>query len=197
MRAASALSSACWRADCLPAYRAVQGVDQRLNLDELVAGPFGLVAVKGAASTFACVSRSSIMRSRAFFSVSSRSLILVSFNGGDRRHAAGAKPRRIPVQPPAPSINGAPPSIEHTEKARIARGLPVFLQSLLPTATAGAEDHRAAHVGFGGLSTHETSSFQLAITPVLVQTCVRFYKQPLIANDSSAAAYQPAGGYYG
>jgi hypothetical protein len=30
----------------LPANRAVQGVDQRLNLDELVAGPFGLVAVK-------------------------------------------------------------------------------------------------------------------------------------------------------
>src|SRR5258705_5458640 len=39
--------SACWRADSLPANRAVQGVDQHLNLDELVAGPFGLVAVKG------------------------------------------------------------------------------------------------------------------------------------------------------
>jgi hypothetical protein len=25
--------------------------------------------------------------------------------------------------------------------------------------------------------------FQLAITPVLVQTCIPFYKQPLIAND--------------
>ena len=39
--------------------------------------------------------------------------------------------------------------------------------------------------------------FQLAITPVLVQTCIPFYKQPLIANDFRRAAYQPAGEYYG
>src|SRR5213080_58041 len=39
-------SSACWRADSLPVNRAVQGVDQHLNLDELVAGPFGLVAIE-------------------------------------------------------------------------------------------------------------------------------------------------------
>src|SRR6266568_2325861 len=37
---------------------------------------------KGAASTFACASLSSSMRARALFSVSSRSLILISFNGG-------------------------------------------------------------------------------------------------------------------
>src|SRR4029453_8064376 len=54
------------------------------------------------------------------------------------------------------------------ENARIARGLPVFLP---PAVSAGAEDHRAAHVRFDGPPTHETSSFQLAIAPVLVQTC--------------------------
>jgi hypothetical protein len=38
--------SARWRDGSLPANRAVQGVDQHLDLDELVAGPFGLVAVE-------------------------------------------------------------------------------------------------------------------------------------------------------
>jgi hypothetical protein len=61
--------------DFLSTDGAIQRVDQHLNLDELVACPLGLVPVKGAASTFACTFLSSIMRARAFFSVSSRSLI--------------------------------------------------------------------------------------------------------------------------
>src|SRR4029079_18083580 len=39
--------SACWRDGCLSADGAVQRVDQGLNLDEFVAGPLGLAAVKG------------------------------------------------------------------------------------------------------------------------------------------------------
>ena len=51
-RGALRSSSARWGDDPLATNRAVQGVDQDLNLDELVAGPFGLVAVKGRGQHF-------------------------------------------------------------------------------------------------------------------------------------------------
>src|SRR6185437_6109971 len=99
---------------------------------------------KGAASTFACMSRSSIMRSRAFFSVSSRSLILVSFNG------RGSAPRcrresHAYTDPAAGAIDQWRVGINRShEKARIAAGF-LFHQPDLPAAiSAAAEAERYA-----------------------------------------------------
>jgi hypothetical protein len=41
------------------------------------------------------------------------------------------------------------------------------------------------------VSLQRSVCFQLAITPVLVQTCIPFYKQPLIANDFRLPTSRP------
>ena len=90
--------SVFWRNDLLSAYGAIQCVDKRLHLDEFVT--CALRVVPGTANTFACVSLSSIIRARALFSVSSRSLIEAPF-ASISNPATGHLSRTLPEARPS------------------------------------------------------------------------------------------------
>jgi hypothetical protein len=88
------------RNDLLSAYGAIQCLDERWISINLLRARSALSRSKGAASTFACTSLSSIIRARALFSVSSRSLIkapLLFIKSGDpasQSNAPGSSPFR-------------------------------------------------------------------------------------------------------
>jgi len=82
LRAAPVPYSARWRYGCLAIDGAVQCVDQHLNLDEFVAGPFGLVAVERQGQHF-CVRVPVFGHALAGFLQRFKSFAhLASFNGG-------------------------------------------------------------------------------------------------------------------
>jgi hypothetical protein len=117
-----------------PTNRAVQRVDQDLNLDELVAGPLGLVTVKGRGQHLR-MHVPVLEHARTGLVQRFKSLAHFGFfHRRNRHHAAGTSVMRTPIQLPALSINGVAPSID-APNVRIVGGLRARASPELVTRT--------------------------------------------------------------
>jgi hypothetical protein len=90
----------------LTADGAVQRVDQYLNLDKLVAGPFGLVTVKGSGQHLGMRVPVLDHAGTGFIQRLKSLAHFGCFQQRDPRQTASASLMPTPIQPPAPSRNG-------------------------------------------------------------------------------------------